>query len=239
MIRAFTFPRLSRLAPVLLVGAVALAGCGNSPELGSTGLNALGADVRSLLNRDGAEAQRLRPTEGFPGLDPALIAGQTVPMMGAYLEDRQALAGLVVLEAGGGVVNWRTADNTGLALSPAGMLVATRGLGADLHTADSARTAALIAAGQGGTARRRHVYLDGVYRPVTVDLTCTVTPAGAETLVLNNRSLRTIRFDETCRGDDVAITNRYWRDASGPLIRQSSQWVSPGAGTIHLQRLIE
>jgi hypothetical protein len=230
-------PRLV-FAPLLMAG-LALSACGNSPELRAAGFSEMAPDLRALASRRSASAAPLQPTPGFPGLDPALVAGQTVPMMGAYLEDRQALAGLVAVETNGGVVSWRTADNIGLSMSQSGLLIATRGLGGDLHAADISQTAALIASGQSGTVRRSHVYLDGVYRPVPVDLTCTITPAGTETLVLNNRSLRTIRFDETCRNGDTTVTNRYWRDATGPLIRQSSQWVGPGVGVVHLQRLIE
>lgn len=216
---------------------LALTACGNAPGTDSSVFGVAVGAVRTVLPGSGAQAARLQPTAGFPGLDPALIAGQTGPLMGAYVETRQALAALVPAGQNANTVTWLTADNIAVSLSGPGILTSTRGLGADLHAAETSQTAALIVAGNAGTAQRRHVYLDGIYRPQTVTLTCTLSPAGAETLVLNGRSHRTVRFDETCVGADVPVTNRYWRDARGTTIRQSSQWIGSELGMIHLQRL--
>lgn len=228
----------ARIRLAALAAALALGACGNSPELGGGTNEALGA-TRARLAARSADTEPLRPTPGFPGLDPALIAAQTVPIMGAYLEAREAVAGLYIGGRSAGIVAWRTADAVGLSLSESGILVSTRGLGEDLMASDSRQSAALIAAGRAGTAERRHVYLDGTFREHSLRLTCTVQPAGPEVLVLNGRTLRTLRIDEHCAGGGHAFVNRYWRDAGGPLIRQSSQWVGPQAGTLHLQRLIE
>ncbi len=229
----------SHLAAVAVLAELALSGCSNAPERATAGFGVAAPELRALFRRGGEATAPLRPTPGFPGLDPSLIAGQTAPMMGAYIEDRQALAALVAVETSAGVTSWRTADSIGLAISDRGMLVATRGLGADLLAADVSQTAALVGSGRSGTAQRRQVYLDGVYGRVNVTLTCTVTPMGAETLVLNGRQHRTLRFDERCTGAGAPVVNRYWRDINGPLIRQSSQWIGADVGTVHLQRLIE
>jgi hypothetical protein len=230
-----------RIIPALaaLLAGLSLGACGNSADQGSGRFADVLPEVQRLVRSDGAATQRLQPTSGFPGLDPALIAGLTVPLTGAYLEGSGAVAGLTVADRSANGVSWRTADNVGLTLSDTGMLLATRGLQADLQAADSRQSAALIAAGAAGTATRRHSYLDGVYRPVVLELTCTLQPAGHETLQLNGRSLRTLRIDERCEGEGRTVQNVYWRDASGPTIRQSTQWIGPGAGTVYLQRLID
>lgn len=231
----------SRILPVLavLVAGLGLSACGNSQELRVGGMSETMEATRGVFARRSAPVERLQPTPGFPGLDPALIAGQTVPLLGAYLEQHDTLAGLHAVGSSGGVVSWRSADNVGLALAGGGILISSRGLGSDLHAADVGQTAALVAAGRAGTAQRRHAYLDGVYRERIVTLACTVQPAGPEVLVLNGRSLRTLRIDEHCTGGGYDFVNRFWRDAGGPLIRQSTQWIGPEAGTIHLQRLVE
>jgi hypothetical protein len=233
--------RARRSMPVCaVVAGLVLSGCGNMAGSEGAILREAGTAVQASLPRSGgAQAARLQPTPGFPGLDPSLIAGQTTATMGAYLEDRQALAALVPSGRNGAVQTWLTADQIALSLTGGGVLTATRGLGSDLHAADAGQTAALIAAGQGGSAERRHVYLDGLFRPVSVTLTCTVQPAGTETLVLNGRRHATLRFDERCQGAEGPVVNRYWRDASGPVIRQSSQWIGPGVGMVHLQRLVD
>lgn len=216
-----------------------LAGCNNTPELGRSGTAIAVDSVRQLVSQRQAQATRLEPTPGFPGLDPALVAGAGMPILGAYLESRGLVAGLAIAAQQGGRVTWATADNVAVTLSDDGVLLSSRGLGADLLASDSAQTQALIARGQGGTAQRRHTYLDGVFVPVRVSLTCTVTLDGPEALTLGSRHHATLRFTETCQGDGLSVTNRYWRDQRGSRIRQSMQWIGPQAGTLYLQRLID
>lgn len=220
--------------------AALLGGCGNAPELGS-GLSASVPMAQGLLQarRGGAQAQPLRPTAGFPGLDPALIAGRTDPTLGAYLPVREAVSGLVLVGRNGPHATWHTADQIALVLYDGGLVASTRGLGPDLHASDVSQSAALIAAGRGGTAERRMVFLDGNYRPRSLRLTCTIAPQGAEVLVLNGQRRPVLRFDERCEGRGQSFTNTYWRDQRGPLIRQSTQWLGPSLGVIHLQRLID
>ena len=231
--------RLSRTLPVagLLVGLV-LAGCSNTPGINPVSREQITEALRAVTGQADA-GTRLQPTPGFPGLDPALIAGRSDPLTGAYLARTQGLAALSMVSSARGLAHWRTSDDIGLTLTGPGLLVATRGLGDDLHAADVRQTAALIAAGQAGSAQRRHVYLDGTFAQERMTLTCTVQPVGPETLILNGRSLPTLRFDERCEGAGDPVVNSYWRDARGPLIRQSSQWVGPRTGMVHLQRLVE
>lgn len=222
---------------VAVVALALLAGCGNTPGMG-TGLLASVAEVRAIRAAQPEQAQRLQPTAGFPGLDPALLGGRTDPMMGAYVESSGAVAGLIPAgPRGGAVATWMTADNISVSLLGGGVVVGTRGLGADLHLADVSQTAALVAAGRAGTAERRHVYLDPLYRETEVRLSCTLAPTGAEVLVLNGQRRPVQRFQEHCSGGGHQVTNTYWRDARGPTIRQSSQWLGPELGMIHLQRL--
>jgi hypothetical protein len=222
---------------VLAFMLLGLAACGNAPDEPSMQSEMLGA-ARAVLQRSASSQPILRPTEGFPGLDPALIAGQPGPLMGAYLETAQALAALSLAGANGSTQTWFTADQVAVSLSEGGLMVSTRGLRDDLQAADLRQTAALIAAGQSGSAQRRHVYMDGVMARANMVLACDVRHLGSETIVLNSVSYRTIRFEEQCSAEGIAFTNRYWRDVSGPMIRQSSQWISPDVGTVHLQRLI-
>lgn len=229
-----------RPAAAALALALALSACGNTPDLGG-GLQVSASAARTMIEqrRAAREAQPLQPTAGFPGLDPALIAGRSDPMMGAYLPARAAVSGLVPAGRNGPHATWQTADRVAVTLLGGGLVSSTRGLGDDLHASDLEQSAALVAAGRAGTAARRHVYLDGLFRPQDLRLTCTVTPRGPEVLVLNGQRRPVVRIDEHCRGQGQDFTNTYWRDARGPLIRQSTQWLGPSLGVIHLQRLID
>ncbi len=237
-----TPPPPSAHRPGLLAAllALALSGCssGGGMEVGVTPVVA--PVLENLRARQaGATAAPLRPTPGFPGLDPALIAGRSDPMMGAVVPRRDAVAGLVPLYAGPRHQVWQTADRISITLVSGGVVTSTRGLGPDLHASDAEASASLIAAGRAGQTTRRHVYLDGLFRPQNLSFTCTVQPAGREVLVLNGRQRPVLRIDETCSGSGHSFTNVYWRDAAQPLIRQSTQWIGPDLGVIHLQRLID
>lgn len=234
MIRTVTLRSLT-----MLVGAtLALGACSNAAGF-EPGMTAALGPARAMIAqwREAGSAEVLRPTPGFPGLDPALIAGRSDPMMGAVLPSIEAVAGLVPGGESGGHAQWRTADNVAIMLTGGGIVSSTRGLGADLHASDVAQTTALVADGRAGQAERLHVYMDGAYARSELRFTCTVQPQGAETLVLNGRSRPVVRIDEACAGGGVTFTNVYWRDARGPLVRQSSQWLGPELGVIHLQRL--
>jgi hypothetical protein len=231
-----------RLRPlVALLGAgVALGACSNAPGM-DTSLAAVIEPARAMMaeNREARVAGPLRPTAGFPGLDPALIAGRSDPMMGAVVPSIDSVAGLVPGGAGNGYFQWRTADNVAITLAVGGLVTSTRGLGADLHASDVAQSVALVAEGRAGQAERRHVYLDGVHAPTEMRFTCTVQPQGRESVVVNGRTHAVLRIDETCAGQGQTFINTYWRDAGSVLIRQSTQWLGPELGVIHLQRLID
>lgn len=213
-----------------------LAGCSSSPDM-RMGLNTAVEAVTSM--REQRNAAPLQPVGTFPGLDPALLAGRNDSMMGAYLQSSGAVAGLIPAGQSGSYISWRTADGVGLTLVGGGLATSSRGLGMDLHAADVAQSAALITAGRAGTAQRRHVYLDGIYRQTSMRFDCTIQPGGSETLVLNGQRRDVVRIDERCQGEGQSFANIYWRDARSPLIRQSLQWLGPELGSVHLQRLID
>lgn len=225
---------------VALGAALSLLGCGNAPEESRNTVGTMIDSGRSLVAQRRAPAPALQPTAGFPGVDPALIVGVTAPLSGGWLPSRQALATMTPTHAQGERTLWATADGVTFTLFGGGLVVSTRGLGTDLHASEVGDLHRLIAAGQAGQAARLQLHLDGAYAERPLRLTCTVQPEGPETLQINGRSLRTLRIIETCSGaGDQAITNRYWRDENGPIIRQSVQWLGPDLGSLYLQRLIE
>lgn len=103
-----------------------------------------------------------------------------------------------------------------------GMMVrGTRGLGHDLSVIEADQSAALIAAGQSGQARRvmRYYAADGQERPLSFD--CTIG-AGPKPGVMV----------ESCRGHGLSFQNNYLR--SGGVSRQ---WLGPGLGYATIQVL--
>lgn len=117
-----------------------------------------------------------------------------------------------------------------------GMLVATRGFGADLMTA-TGPSLAQIASAQGLT-NRHYFYLDGSDATRAFDYTCRRTSAGGETIQVLGRSYATRKVTESCIGPAGSFKNLYWFDQSA-VLRQSSQMVVPGLDNLVLQRVID
>jgi hypothetical protein len=216
--------------------SMAVTACGNMNE-DPVLTEAVVPALRGFMSSAEA-AQRLRPVGAFPGVDPALIAGVTNPLMGVWIEPREALATMVVAARNGDVEVWRSADSGTMGLAD-GVLISTRGFVHDLHASDAASTRAALRNGQPADVDRLYVFLDTDYNRQEVRAVCHVAPMGQESLTVNSRRHAVIRFEESCRAGDESFTNIYWRDRHGPIIWQSRQWFGPIGGVIYFQRLIE
>jgi hypothetical protein len=133
-----------------------------------------------------------------------------------------------------GVVTWRTIDNITLALDH-DVLVATRGLGFDLMSADVAGTRAALA-GATGEYSLFHSYLDGENQTQFRSFLCTMAAPVPEAIVIFERSHQTLRHDETCYALGLTIENQYW--TGDGLVWKSRQWISEGLGYVITERLV-
>lgn len=117
-----------------------------------------------------------------------------------------------------------------------GVLVATRGLvGEDVMAASAPGLLDALAAG-GGTINRAIETLDSRNQINTATFTCTIAPAGRESINLGIRSVEADRFDENCRGASLIFDNIYWLDTDGSIIA-SRQYVSPTVAYLRSNRL--
>lgn len=230
--------RRRRAWPVL-AGLLAglLAGCSGGQGDAGRDAETQFAGLEELL------AGRL-PGRGTPAAEgPTLIVvdpdAPPEPVLLAELPARDARALLEISGRNGPVTTWRTIDEVSLSLRAPGVLIASRGLGEDLHAADAEATAAALGRGSGAAVRRSHRSLGGDQRLVGATFDCTLVATGRETLQLGEVRRPTLRFEERCSGPAGSFTNRYWRDPSRPLLWQSVQWISPEVGSIRLQHLVE
>ena len=139
------------------------------------------------------------------------------PLKIAVLERRNQASVLIENTRNRDVVTYLTPDGVSVSLRQ-GVLVATRGLGFDLMTADvDAVLPALRGGGQGVV--RVHRYLDGEEQVVIRSFICDYTGRGTVT--------------ETCHSDGFKITNSYQLGGGG--IIASRQWVSPEQGYLRLE----
>jgi Group 4 capsule polysaccharide lipoprotein gfcB, YjbF len=218
----------------VLAFALLLAGCGND-----TGAFDFQGPIKSYFA--GVKERR----SGVPTLATLDPAGQAA-LRAVLQEDGQPiyLVGHPTLKyvnliapygQNGAVQTWGSEQYETMSLR-GGMLMATRGFGADLMSS-AGPSVAQIAAGRGAT-QRSYYYLDGADQSRRFDYTCTLSTAGSETITVLARAYSARKIAEVCRGPNDGFTNEYWFDQS-QIMRQSRQMIAPGVENLLLQRVID
>ncbi len=190
-----------------------LTGCGNSTgdfDLVKqiwTGLSAPEQATSEQLNID-----TLRAT-----LTPDVLAQIDGPLLLVQIPSRGEVAGLTRVGSNDGIDTFLTSNGVSISLRD-GAVVATRGLGFDLMTADVTQPLAAISGGQ-QQAVRIHRYLDGENQLIARSFICTYSVTAARRVV------------ETCKSPGTSFENEYVVD-SNRVITSSRQWISPEIGSI-------
>lgn len=131
----------------------------------------------------------------------------------------------------GARVTWVDSENNTITLEN-GVIVATRGLPRDLMGADVGQVWAAIRAG-GGNAQRTHEFLTDGDQISQQLLQCRIVAQGSDTVRRLSQTLDSRRFEENCEGEGLQLTNIYWVNGSGRLLR-SLQAISPDAGYLQI-----
>lgn len=197
--------------------AIIMAGCGNIQDDDSV----IGQIRTSLA----APKQAASPAPDIAALrarfTPEIMAQIGGPILIVQIPSRDAVAVLTRVGTNGDVDTFLTPDGITISLRD-GMVVATRGLGFDLMTADIA--APLIAVtGSGDTAVRVHRYLDGENQIVAQSFGCAYSVPAAR------------QVTETCRSSSGEFENIFVMDAKGN-IAASRQWISPQIGAVLIEQ---
>lgn len=116
-----------------------------------------------------------------------------------------------------------------------GVVIQTRGLGADLMSAQAPSGDQLL--GAGSAYQRVYYFLGGDDQGTRRTYDCTTTVVGRETIEIMARSHVTTHVRETCSRSLSKLTNDYWFE--GSMIRKSRQWVSAGVGYVEFERIID
>ena len=218
--------------------AVTLAGCGN--DRGSNDF----AGVPSIFAALKAKGSGVGKDTADPD-SPAVRAG-IVAFRAKLQKDGQPILlasngtlkyGNLLAPFGGnnGVQTWSSTSYQTISLRD-GVMVATRGFGSDLMSS-VLPSIGTIAAAKGQT-QRRYSYLDGADQPQSLNYTCTLTPAGTESIEVMAKSFASRKVTEACTGPAGAFTNEYWFDR-GTNLRQSKQFLAPGIDNMLIQRVID
>lgn len=226
-------PRRSLLA--LAVAALWLAGCGNDQKPAALPIKAI---LQAQMK--GPAAAATAPVAA--AADPAMLAearrvlaegGQ--PVISVADRARGSATFMVPLGRNGDVVTWANPEYQTIAMR-GGVILATRGFGRDLISAE-VPALAVLRSGQ-GSHRRVHYVLDGADQTLRQEFDCTLSISNPETISVLDRSYEARRVDEVCTGEAGALTNSYWFDASG-AIRQSRQARALGVENLQLQAIID
>lgn len=177
------------------------------------------------------------------GIEPELEAPTVAPNIAnaspgevllATIVNRNAVAPLTRAQINGNTITWISPGKVSMTYDD-GILVGTRGLTEDLMGVDAPGVRTAIRAG-GGTATRRHSFLNSHDQIRTRSMTCTITQIGPERLTMVNGVNDVIKFDESCTGEMV-FTNSYWVDARTGIMLRSLQVASASDGYIQADQL--
>ena len=220
----------------LALVALSLAACGS--EAGG------GFPVRQVL---AAQIAKMKAPKAGLAAAPVLPDAATLEAGRKALEDAgQPITAVTVVGLGfasfmvplgenGPVVTWANPEYQTVALRQ-GVVVATRGFGQDLMSAEAPDVAVLRAAN--GNHKRVYYVLDGADQTRAITYDCGVTVSGSETISVVGKSYSTRKVVETCVGNGPKLQNTWWFDAKG-LVRQSNQATVPGVENMQLQAIID
>lgn len=194
--------------------------------LAGTVLGVAGCDtLSSMAPGIGATTKRISLDEaGEPRLRASLLKRGTSAMM--HITGRN-----------GDVVTWETPERISVSLA-GGVLVATRGLGHDLMSAEVTEARAALAGSvpPGTEYPRFYGSLDGEHRTRFRSFLCRVAVPERDVVESIGDGRKVTRITERCSDPDLEFTNVYWRAPDGELVR-SRQWIGPELGHIRLERL--
>ena len=167
-----------------------------------------------------------------PMIEAALRSG--APALLISVEAREdALAPFVASATRDGKTTWRSADGVSVT-TQAGLLHATRGLGADMLASDTAQSQRRLIRNQPGLAERFHTFLNGEDQAITRAYVCEITNRGARQIDVGRGPQTARLMAEDCASLSETFTNLYWIAPSGSIL-QSRQWAGAFTGPLAIR----
>lgn len=199
-----------------LIVLIGLSACGPK-QTGLPGLSELWQGATTVQSAPVVDADTLRAS-----LTPDVLATVATRLLILEIPERDAVAVLSLAGTNQDVDTYLTADGVSISLRR-GILVATRGFGFDLMTADVTETLAGLN-DKSASAVRVHRYLDGANQIVQLRFVCAIAFRDKKTAV------------ENCSSATRLFENSYTFNANGGMVA-SRQWVSPEIGSIEIEIL--
>ena len=219
--------RIAALAALL--GAGALAGCGNSTDQGLV--------AKAVLSGLKPKPKVEMTPEQVNAAVAASLSQTDLPLALASLEGRQATVILANIESNGPYRTWGSSDRRTI-ITRDGIVTATRGLGSDIMSSSVGEVGPLVTARKTGAGRHVKRYLDGENHTQEQVANCQVTRGAAQRVsggTLSN--VAATEMVETCSvAGGESFTNSYVVDGRGRVLK-SRQWLGEANGYIVLQVL--
>lgn len=226
---------MAKLATVAAVMAL-LIGCGNDKSGPNPMVSAIGAMAKQTLAKtkakksgDASTAKAATPAELRAQLE---AAGKPVLLVSSKTLGQTGFLG--ISDRKGDVLTWRTPDGATFS-QRSGVLIQTRGLGADLMSAQAPSVGQLLRSGE--SYQRIYYFLGDDDQGTRRTYDCTTAIVGKESIEVLGRKHTATHVSETCTRPKGKVTNDYWIE--GQSIRQSRQWVSGMIGYVEFQRVID
>ena len=166
-------------------------------------------------------------------ITPEAIATTTEPVLFIELPQSGQQAIMSLTGVNGAVLTWSTADGRSISLAE-GVLVATRGFGEDLISADVTGTLSALAGGP-RVYEKFASFLNGENKVIIRSYSCTMTGPLTETIDSFGRTILTSRWNEICRSVAGESHSDFWQTADGTW--RADQSFGPSSRPIILERL--
>lgn len=167
--------------------------------------------------------------------DPTFLAYQAAgaPTLVLALQSRGNASSLFVHQTTNakGEETWISPQKLSLAMKN-GMIIATRGWGADQLAGDPYQTLAALKAGHNGITERFITHLNGESQAETVAFRCSVTFQKQAPVDLSSYTASTNLYYEDCRNAQTTFRNLFWVERGTRKIVQSRQWISESLGSV-------
>lgn len=214
---------------------VLLAGCGSEKQGPNPVVSAIGGMAKSGMEKvkGGKAAEKPAGKSVTPAERRAKLEAAGKPLLRVNSEVLDQTSLMTIADTKGDVITWKTQDGATFSQRN-GVLIQTRGLGADLMSADAPSVGQLRS---GASYQRIYYFLGDDDQGTRRTYTCTASVVGQESITIMARNHATTHVTEVCERPLGSLSNDYWIE--GGSIRKSRQWVSGGIGYIDFERVID
>lgn len=216
---------------VAVIALALLAACGNDKNTSNPVVSAVGQLAKASLAKSKGNKAGASATAKPVGR--AELAAYGKPILRVQSKTLGQDGFLTVADVKGEVVTWTASAQATFSLRN-GVLIQTRGLGADLMSADVPSVAQLKSA---ASYQRVYYFLGGDDQGTRRTYDCVASVVGRETVEVVGKTHTVTHVSEQCTRPLGKLTNDFWIE--GSTIRKSRQWASSLVGYLEFERVID